>query len=102
VTFSAGAIGTIQVMPSSGESASQLVRRPLDLRNAQDNVIAGVVRTSTSLEISIAPYFQRQYPMMNRRDDEDTKDCRLRPEAPEELRLRGPGRELSGPSLCPR
>lgn len=80
VTSSAGAIGTMQVMPTSGEWASQLVGRPLDLRNAQDNVTAGVaiiaalVKTSPSLEIAIASYYQGQYSVMNRGMYEDTKD----------------------------
>jgi LysM repeat protein len=79
VTSSAGAIGTMQVMPTSGEWASQLVGRPLDLRNAQDNVTAGVaiiaalVRTSPSTEIAVASYYQGQYSVMNRGMYEDTK-----------------------------
>jgi LysM repeat protein len=79
VTSSAGAIGTMQVMPTSGEWASQLVGRPLDLRNAQDNVTAGVaiiaalVRTSPSTEIAIASYYQGQYSVMHRGMYEDTK-----------------------------
>lgn len=80
VTSSAGAIGTMQVMPTSGEWASQLVGRQLDLRNAQDNVTAGVaiiaalVRTSPSTEIAIASYYQGQYSVMNRGMYEDTKE----------------------------
>jgi LysM repeat protein len=79
VTSSAGAIGTMQVMPTSGEWASQLVGRPLDLRNAQDNVTAGVaiiaslVHTSPSTQIAIASYYQGQYSVMHRGMYEDTK-----------------------------
>ena len=79
VTSSAGAIGTMQVMPTSGEWASQLVGRSLDLRNAQDNVTAGVaiisalMSTSPSKEIAIASYYQGQYSVMNRGMYEDTK-----------------------------
>ncbi|QOT19380.1 LysM peptidoglycan-binding domain-containing protein [Paenarthrobacter sp. YJN-5] len=79
VTSSAGAIGTMQVMPTSGEWASQLVGRPLDLRNAQDNITAGVaiiaslVHTSPSTEIAIASYYQGQYSVMHRGMYEDTK-----------------------------
>lgn len=79
VTSSAGAIGTMQVMPTSGEWASQLVGRPLDLRNAQDNITAGVaiiaalVRTSPSTEIAVASYYQGQYSVMHRGMYEDTK-----------------------------
>lgn len=79
VTSSAGAIGTMQVMPTSGEWAAQLVGRPLDLRNAQDNVTAGVaiisalINTSPSREVAIASYYQGQYSVMNRGMFEDTK-----------------------------
>jgi soluble lytic murein transglycosylase-like protein len=79
VTSPAGAIGTMQVMPTSGEWASQLVGRPLDLRKAQDNVTAGVaiisalISTSPSKEIAIASYYQGQYSVMNRGMYEDTK-----------------------------
>ncbi|MGO1584028.1 MAG: LysM peptidoglycan-binding domain-containing protein [Actinomycetaceae bacterium] len=38
----ANAIGTMQVIPSSGEWASQLVGRTLNIMNPQDNVVAGV------------------------------------------------------------
>lgn len=80
VTSSAGAIGTMQVMPASGEWAAQLVGRPLDLRNAQDNITAGVaiisalLSTSPTKEIAIASYYQGQYSVMNRGMYEDTKD----------------------------
>ena len=79
VTSSAGAIGTMQVMPTSGEWASQLVGRPLNLRNTQDNITAGVaiisalLATSPSKEIAIASYYQGQYSVMNRGMYEDTK-----------------------------
>lgn len=79
VTSSAGAVGTMQVMPTSGEWASQLVGRPLDLRNTQDNITAGVaiisalLTTSPSKEIAIASYYQGQYSVMNRGMYEDTK-----------------------------
>lgn len=79
VTSSAGAIGTMQIMPSSGEWASQLVGRQLDLRNAHDNITAGVAiisaltATSPSKEIAIASYYQGQYSVMNRGVYEDTK-----------------------------
>ncbi|GIG27411.1 LysM peptidoglycan-binding domain-containing protein [Cellulomonas marina] len=60
----ANAIGTMQVIPSSGEWASQLVGRPLDLLHPDDNVVAGVailrslVRTSADLPSAIAGYYQ--------------------------------------------
>lgn len=63
----ANAIGTMQVIPSSGEWASDLVGRQLNLLDPQDNVTAGIaiirslIRTSSSLEIAIASYYQGQY-----------------------------------------
>uniref|UniRef100_UPI0019F98738 lytic transglycosylase domain-containing protein n=1 Tax=Cellulomonas sp. TaxID=40001 RepID=UPI0019F98738 len=60
----ANAIGTMQVIPSSGEWASQLVGRQLDLLSPDDNVVAGVailrslVRTSPDLPTAIASYYQ--------------------------------------------
>lgn len=60
----ANAIGTMQVIPSSGQWASQLVGRELNLLDPQDNVTAGVailrqlVRTSSSVDIAIASYYQ--------------------------------------------
>jgi len=60
----ANAIGTMQVIPSSGEWASQLVGRQLNLLDPDDNVVAGVailrslVRTSDDLPTAIASYYQ--------------------------------------------
>jgi LysM repeat protein len=60
----ANAIGTMQVIPSSGEWASQLVGRQLNLIDPDDNVVAGVailrqlVRTSPDLSTAIASYYQ--------------------------------------------
>jgi len=60
----ANAIGTMQVIPSSGEWASQLVGRDLNLLDPDDNVVAGVaiirqlVRTSADLSTAIASYYQ--------------------------------------------
>ncbi|WP_230685138.1 LysM peptidoglycan-binding domain-containing protein [Cellulomonas sp. JZ18] len=60
----ANAIGTMQVIPSSGEWASQMVGRPLNLLHPDDNVVAGVailrslVRTSPDLPTAIASYYQ--------------------------------------------
>jgi N-acetylmuramoyl-L-alanine amidase len=79
VTSSAGAIGTMQIMPASGEWASQLAGRQLDLYNAADNITGGVaiirtlVNTSPSLEVAIASYYQGQYSVMTRGMYEDTK-----------------------------
>ena len=62
--FPANAIGAMQVIPSSGEWASDLVGRKLNLLDPYDNATAGVaiirslVSTSPSLDIAIASYYQ--------------------------------------------
>lgn len=64
VVSPANAIGTMQVIPSSGQWASELVGRPLDLLNPDDNVVAGVailrslVRNAPDLPTAIAGYYQ--------------------------------------------
>jgi soluble lytic murein transglycosylase-like protein len=75
----ANAIGTMQVIPSSGQWAGDLVGRKLNLLDPYDNATAGVaiirslVRTSPSLDIAIASYYQGQYSVQNRGMFEDTK-----------------------------
>ncbi|MDT0164333.1 LysM peptidoglycan-binding domain-containing protein [Actinotalea sp. AC32] len=60
----ANAIGTMQVIPSSGEWASQLVGRQLNLLDPQDNVTAGVailrqlVASAPDTQTAIAGYYQ--------------------------------------------
>ena len=60
----ANAIGTMQVIPSSGEWAGQLVGRRLNLLDPDDNVVAGVailrqlLRISPDLPSAIAGYYQ--------------------------------------------
>ncbi len=60
----ANAIGTMQVIPSSGDWASSIVGRQLDLLDPDDNVTAGVVilralvRMSPDLPSAIAGYYQ--------------------------------------------
>jgi LysM repeat protein len=60
----ANAIGIMQVIPSSGRWASDLVGRRLDLLDAKDNVTAGVVilkaltRAASSRKQAIASYYQ--------------------------------------------
>ena len=60
----ANAIGTMQVVPSSGEWASGLVGRHLNLLNPDDNVTAGVAilralqRGGATLPNTIAGYYQ--------------------------------------------
>ncbi|WP_411373285.1 transglycosylase SLT domain-containing protein [Arthrobacter sp. MPF02] len=79
VTSSAGAIGVMQVIPSSGTWASQLLGRQLNLRNTQDDITAGItiirqlVKTSPGLGIAIASYYQGQYSVMSRGMYDDTK-----------------------------
>ncbi|AUZ88649.1 lytic transglycosylase, partial [Arthrobacter agilis] len=75
----ANAIGTMQVIPSSGQWASELVGRKLNLMDPYDNATAGIaiirslVRTSPSLDIAIASYYQGQYSVQTRGMFEDTK-----------------------------
>jgi len=62
----ANAIGAMQVIPTSGDWASDLVGRPLNLLDPVDNAVAGVailrslVRTSPDLPTAIASYYQGQ------------------------------------------
>jgi LysM repeat protein len=75
----ANAIGTMQVIPSSGQWASDLVGRKLNLMDPYDNATAGIaiirslVRTSPSLDLAIASYYQGQYSVQTRGMFEDTK-----------------------------
>ncbi|WP_324650940.1 LysM peptidoglycan-binding domain-containing protein [Georgenia sp. H159] len=60
----ANAVGAMQVIPSSGDWASELVGRRLNLLDPQDNVTAGVailrqlVRTADNLDQAVAGYYQ--------------------------------------------
>ncbi|WP_232085152.1 transglycosylase SLT domain-containing protein, partial [Arthrobacter sp. SO5] len=75
----ANAIGTMQVIPSSGQWASDLVGRKLNLLDPYDNATAGVaiirqlVRTSPDLDNAIAGYYQGQYSVSKYGMYEDTK-----------------------------
>lgn len=75
----ANAIGCMQVIPSSGEWASGLVGRDLNLLVAQDNVIAGIAilkqlhRNGTSVETAIAGYYQGERSVRERGLNPDTK-----------------------------
>ena len=75
----ADAVGTMQVLPSSGQWASALVGRDLDLLDPQDNVTAGVAiirenqRTSADLEHGIASYYQGAYGVEEYGMYDDTK-----------------------------
>ena len=62
----ANAIGTMQVIPTSGQWASEIVGRQLNLLDPRDNVVAGVailgrlIATSPDLPTAIAGYYQGQ------------------------------------------
>jgi LysM repeat protein len=79
VVSPANAIGTMQVIPSSGEWASQLVGRKLNLLDPYDNATAGVaiiralVSTSKDLDNAIAGYYQGQYSVSKYGMYDDTK-----------------------------
>ena len=74
----ANAIGCMQVIPSSGDWASDLVGRDLDLLNPQDNVAAGVAilkqlqRNGAPLETAIAGYYQGERSVRERGMNKDT------------------------------
>jgi len=63
----ANAIGVMQVIPSSGQWASELTGRRLNLLNTQDNITAGVViirtltRSARTEPEAIAGYYQGLY-----------------------------------------
>jgi LysM repeat protein len=75
----ANAIGTMQVIPTSGEWASDLVGRKLNLLDPYDNATAGVaiirqlIRTSKDLDHAIAGYYQGQYSVSKNGMFDDTK-----------------------------
>ncbi|MEC5192315.1 MULTISPECIES: LysM peptidoglycan-binding domain-containing protein [unclassified Arthrobacter] len=75
----ANAIGTMQVIPSSGQWASDLVGRKLNLLDPYDNATAGVaiirqlVRSSPNLDSAIAGYYQGQYSVSKYGMYDDTK-----------------------------
>ena len=75
----ANAIGTMQVIPSSGQWASDLVGRKLNLLDPYDNATAGVailralLRTSKDEDHAIAGYYQGQYSVDKNGMYDDTK-----------------------------
>lgn len=75
----ANAIGTMQVIPSSGQWASDLVGRQLNLLNPYDNATAGVaiikqlIATSKDVDTAIAGYYQGQYSVSKNGLYDDTK-----------------------------
>ncbi|NYI41235.1 lytic transglycosylase domain-containing protein [Demequina lutea] len=76
---SANALGCMQVIPTSGEWASGLVGRPLNLLIAQDNATAGVailrqlLRNGTPVETAIAGYYQGELSVRQRGLNPDTR-----------------------------
>ena len=75
----ANAIGTMQVIPSSGQWASDLVGRKLNLLDPYDNATAGVaiikrlIATSKDQDTAIAGYYQGQYSVSKYGMYDDTK-----------------------------
>ena len=76
----ANAIGTMQVIPASGQWASDLVGRKLNLLDPYDNATAGVaiirqlLATSKDRDHAIAGYYQGQYSVSKNGMYDDTKD----------------------------
>ncbi|WP_265444070.1 lytic transglycosylase [Flexivirga meconopsidis] len=76
---SVNAVGTMQVMPESGEWASDLVGRNLDLLEANDNVTAGVAilryltANAKDLDQAIGSYYQGLGAMRKHGPYDDTK-----------------------------
>ena len=75
----ANAIGTMQVIPSSGQWASDLVGRKLNLLDPYDNATAGVaiirqlIATGKDRDTAIAGYYQGQYSVSKNGMYDDTK-----------------------------
>ncbi len=75
----ANAIGVMQVIPSSGVWASDMVGRRLNLLNTQDNITAGVVilrsltRSAKTLDQAIGGYYQGLYSVQKHGMYADTK-----------------------------
>ncbi|HET7529900.1 MAG TPA: transglycosylase SLT domain-containing protein, partial [Mycobacteriales bacterium] len=78
---SVGAIGAMQVMPSTGRFVAQsIVHRPLDLLDAGDNAIAGVAllavllrETKGNERLAVAGYYQGLASVRSRGMYDDTK-----------------------------
>ncbi|GAA1122410.1 LysM peptidoglycan-binding domain-containing protein [Citricoccus alkalitolerans] len=76
----ANAIGAMQVIPSSGDWASDLVGRKLNLLDPHDNATAGIAiirqlqRTAGSFDIGVAAYYQGLGGVQRNGMKSDTKD----------------------------
>lgn len=80
VVSSAGAIGAMQVMPDTGRWMSRnIVGRPLNLSNVEDNVIAGVrflallLRMTSTQKAALAGYYQGLASVKNNGEYASTK-----------------------------
>ncbi|ABS04695.1 LysM peptidoglycan-binding domain-containing protein [Kineococcus radiotolerans] len=78
VVSHANAIGAMQVIPSSGEWASDLLGQPIDLFDARDNARAGVAILRTLVannppDVAIASYYQGQASVRSRGMYDDTR-----------------------------
>ncbi len=78
VVSHANAIGAMQVIPSSGEWASNLLGEPIDLFDARDNAKAGVAILRTLVannppDVAIASYYQGQASVRSRGMYDDTR-----------------------------
>ena len=75
----ANAIGVMQVIPSSGQWASDMVGRRLNLMNTQDNITAGVAilrslqRSAKNTDQAIAGYYKGLYSVKKNGMYADTK-----------------------------
>jgi LysM repeat protein len=75
----ANAIGVMQIIPSSGQWASDMVGRPLNLLDTQDNITAGVsilrslTRSTPDLKKAIGGYYQGLYSVEHNGMYPDTK-----------------------------
>lgn len=81
VTSSVGAVGVMQVMPGTGQwVAKHLVGRPLNLRDLDDNVVAGVryfrllLRITGRADLALAGYYQGLASVRKRGMYDDTKN----------------------------
>ena len=80
VRSSVGAVGVMQVMPGTGAwVARHLVGRPLDLRDLEDNVLAGIryfkllLRITGRTDMALAGYYQGLASVRKRGMYDDTK-----------------------------
>ncbi|HVE64072.1 MAG TPA: LysM peptidoglycan-binding domain-containing protein [Mycobacteriales bacterium] len=80
VVSSVGALGVMQVMPTTGEWVSRyLAKRPLDLYDVEDNVEAGVrylaqlLKVAKTKDLALAGYYQGLHSVAKRGMYDDTK-----------------------------